>query len=111
MSAETKHTVEPENQADHELGLEIIRVLGLKRKRDNGRVETSHGDKNPCGLTRTLRSLSASPLEQSAPEMLDALKAIQKAYAHLTPFEHGEEAERALDAVDAAIAKAEGGEA
>ena len=63
-------TVAPQDQADHELGLEIIRVLGLKRKRENGRIETSHGDKNPCGLARTLRHLSASPLEKHAEELL-----------------------------------------
>jgi hypothetical protein len=51
--------IDPENQADHEIGLEIIRVLGLRRKRDNGRVETTHGDKTPCGLARTVRSLAA----------------------------------------------------
>ncbi len=50
--------ITPQDQADHEIGLEIIRVLGLKRKRENGRVETTHGDKNPCGLARTLRALS-----------------------------------------------------
>ncbi len=52
--------IAPEDQEDHKLGLEIIRVLGLKRKRENGRVETTHGDKNPCGLARTLRFLSES---------------------------------------------------
>jgi hypothetical protein len=55
----TKHvyTVAPEDQADHEIGLELIRVLNLRIKRDNGRVETSHGDKYPCGLARTIRHL------------------------------------------------------
>ena len=53
-----KYTVAPEDQQDHEIGLEIARVLGLKAKRDNGRFETAHGDKNPCGLARTLRALS-----------------------------------------------------
>jgi hypothetical protein len=63
--------IAPQDQADHELGLEIIRVLGLKRKRDNGRIETTHGDKNPCGLARTVRQLSAGPLEQAAPDLLE----------------------------------------
>jgi hypothetical protein len=71
-----KDTVAPQDQTDHELGLEIISVLGLKRKRDNGRINTSHGGKNPCGLTRTLRYLSASPLEKAAPDMLEALQEI-----------------------------------
>jgi hypothetical protein len=54
-----KYQVDPENQADHEIGLEIIRILQLKPKRENGRIDTVHGDKNPCGLTRTLRDLLA----------------------------------------------------
>lgn len=49
--------VDPKDKADHELGLEIIRILSLKRKRENGRVDTTQGDKNPCGLARTLRAL------------------------------------------------------
>jgi hypothetical protein len=69
-----KETIEPQDQADHDLGLEIVRVLQLRRKHDNGRIETTHGDKNPCGLTRTLRDLSASRLEKAAPEMLAALE-------------------------------------
>ncbi len=66
-------TVAPQDEADHALGLEIIRVLGLKRKRSNGRIETTHGDKNPCGLARTLRHLSASPLEKEAGNLRDFL--------------------------------------
>ena len=50
--------IEPDNLADHLIGLEIIRVLNLRRKRSNGRVETTHGDKTPCGLSRTLRDLT-----------------------------------------------------
>jgi hypothetical protein len=65
--------VQTQDEADHALGLEIIRVLQLKRKRDNGRIETTHGDKNPCGLARTVRHLSAGPLEKAAPELLAAL--------------------------------------
>lgn len=49
--------IDPENQADHEKGLEIIRVLNLRRKGDNGRIDTTQGDKNPCGLARTLRAI------------------------------------------------------
>jgi hypothetical protein len=66
--------IAPQDQADHDLGLELIRVLRLKRKRDNGRIETTHGDKTPCGLARTVRHLSASPLEKAAPELLEALQ-------------------------------------
>jgi len=51
--------IAPENKTDHEIGLELIRVLKLRRKRENGRVETTHGDKTPCGLARTLRALAA----------------------------------------------------
>lgn len=61
-------TVAPEDQADHEIGLEIIRVLELTRKRNNGRVETTHGEKNPCGLTRTLRHLTQTPATRQALE-------------------------------------------
>jgi hypothetical protein len=71
----TQDPIAPQDQADHDLGLELIRVLRLKRKRDNGRIETTHGDKTPCGLARTVRHLSASPLEKAAPELLEALQA------------------------------------
>jgi hypothetical protein len=71
-----KDTVAPQDQADHELGLEIIRVLGLKRNRSNGRIETTHGNKNPCGIARTMRHLSAGPLEKAAPELLDFARLI-----------------------------------
>lgn len=50
-------------------------------------------------------------LISAAPDLLEACKQIKAAYAHLTPYEHGEEAEKALDAIDAALAKAEGREA
>lgn len=50
-----EYKVSEEDMPDHIKGLEIIRLLGLKVRRDNGRVETTHGDKNPCGLARTLR--------------------------------------------------------
>jgi hypothetical protein len=52
------NNIETANYDDHLLGLEIIRVLGLRRKRSNGRIETTHGDKTPCGLSRTLRDLT-----------------------------------------------------
>jgi hypothetical protein len=71
--------IAPQDQADHELGIEIIRVLELKRKRDNGRIETTHGDKNPCGIARTVRQLSAGPLEQAAPDLLEALQEMLEA--------------------------------
>lgn len=46
----------PEDWEDDEIGEELIKLLGLKVKRDNGRIETSEGDKSPCGLTRTIRA-------------------------------------------------------
>jgi len=49
--------ISPENQADHEIGLEMIRVLKLRRRREDGHIETTHGGKTPCGLARTVRSL------------------------------------------------------
>lgn len=62
-----------QDQADHDKGLEIIRVLQLRRKRDNGRVETTHGDKNPCGLARTLRALADDgELRAAARAVVDA---------------------------------------
>jgi hypothetical protein len=63
--------IAPENLADHAIGLEMIRVLKLRRKRDNGRVETTHGDKNPCGLARTVRDL-----DPGHAAMLAALQAL-----------------------------------
>ena len=72
--------IDPENQTDHAIGLEIIRVLNLKRKRDNGRVKTTHGDKNPCGLSRTLRAITDPQHEENAqlfaaaPALLEALQ-------------------------------------
>jgi hypothetical protein len=50
--------IEPDNYTDHLIGLEVIRVLGLRRNRSNGRVETTHGNKTPCGIARTLRDLT-----------------------------------------------------
>lgn len=41
-------------------------------------------------------------------ELLNALKSVQEAFAHLKPLELGEIVEDALDAVDAVISKAEG---
>jgi hypothetical protein len=63
--------IAPENLADHAIGLEMIHVLNLRRKRDNGRVETTHGDKNPCGLARTVRDL-----DPGHAAMLAALQAL-----------------------------------
>jgi len=41
---------------------EMFRVLrpGLKVKRSNGRIETTHGDKNPLGLYRTVKDIVRS---------------------------------------------------
>jgi hypothetical protein len=70
--------IAPEYLADHAIGLEMIRVLNLRRKRDNGRVETTHGDKNPCGLARTVRSIDPghaamlAALQALAPRAQDA---------------------------------------
>lgn len=55
------YIVAPEDQEDHEKGLEIARVLGLKPKKENGRFDTTYGDKNPCGLARTLRRVLEQP--------------------------------------------------
>jgi hypothetical protein len=65
--------IAPENLADHEIGLEMTRVLKLRRKRDNGRIETTHGDKTPCGLARTLRALDKDA-EAARAGMLAALR-------------------------------------
>lgn len=71
-------TIAPHDQTDHETGLEIIRVLNLRRKRDNGRIETTHGDKSPCGLARTVRGLDPghaamlAALQTLAPRAQDA---------------------------------------
>ena len=98
-------TVAPQDQADHELGLEIIRVLGLKRKRANGRIETSHGDKNPCGLARTLRDLSASPLEKQAHELLR----IATAYRNLlSSMAHTDDECSTFQHIDSVIDKVNG---
>jgi hypothetical protein len=52
-----KYTVEPKDQEDHLLGLEIARVLGLKPDKKTGYYKTTHGRKNPCGLKRTIDSI------------------------------------------------------
>lgn len=103
----TPYTPEPQDQADHDLGIEIARVLQLKRKRKNGRIETTHGDKNPCGLARTVRALSASHLEKAAPDLLAALELTRGNVSSLNashPAIYGEW----LKVIDAAIAKAGG---
>ena len=51
---------------------------------------------------------SAARLIASAPDLLAAAKAISEAFKHSKPFEHGSEAEKALDMIDAVIAIAEG---
>ena len=38
------------------IGLEVIELLGLKVK-ENGRVDTSGGDKTPVGLALTLKRI------------------------------------------------------
>lgn len=50
MPTESKLTDEQANQ----LGLRLIELLGLKRKRSNGRVDTEWGDKEPQGLGYTV---------------------------------------------------------
>lgn len=92
-----------EDLADHETGLEIIRVLNLRRKRDNGRVDTTHGDKNPCGLTRTLRHLC----DPAAPELLAACEAALAYIIATNPEEHGNpELGRVWGTLETAISKA-----
>lgn len=56
-----EYRVDPEDMEDHLIGLEIARVLGLKPNRENGRFETTHGVKTPCGLARTVRDLASKP--------------------------------------------------
>ena len=63
--------IAPGNQADHEIGLEMIRVLKLRRKHHCGRIDTTHGDKTPCGLARTVRGL-----DPGHAAMLAALQAL-----------------------------------
>ena len=55
MSNQHQYTC-PKDWDDDEIGEAIIKLLGLKVKRSNGRVQTSEGDKSPCGLTRTIRA-------------------------------------------------------
>jgi hypothetical protein len=101
--------IAPEDLADHEIGLEMIRVLKLRRKRDNGRVETTHGDKNPCGLARTVRDLDpghAAMLAalQAALACLENLREVQQ--WDKADGDHIDEAIDARDAVHLAIRKA-----
>lgn len=46
----------------HNMGLELIQLLGLKVKK-NGRVDTSWGDKSPEGLARTVERINHDHLE------------------------------------------------
>ena len=41
----------------HQLGMELIETLQLKRRRGDGRVETTWGDKNPAGLAKTVETI------------------------------------------------------
>ena len=65
-------------------------------------ITTAAGSAN-CPLSE-LKANAA--LIAAAPDLLEACKLIQAAFAHCTPFEHGDAAEKALDAVDAVINKA-----
>lgn len=80
-----KYTVAPEDLEDHEIGLEVARVLGLRAKKANGRFDTSHGDKNPCGLARTVRHLANRPVEKAAPELLKALQSCDRVFGAPNP--------------------------
>lgn len=51
---EMKVTTKTNDIRDEKIGCQIIELLDLNLK-DNGRVDTSWGDKTPAGLTRTLR--------------------------------------------------------
>lgn len=73
-------------------------------------MASDEGNDNPYTIPLSEAEANAR-LIAAAPDLLEACKQIKAAYAHLTPYEHGEEAEKALDAIDAAIAKAEGREA
>jgi len=68
------YTVEESDKADHESGLELIRVLRLKKQRHNGRYDLTHGDKTPCGVFRTVRGICMSHAELNAAELLATLE-------------------------------------
>ena len=75
------YTVEESDKADHESGLELIRVLRLKKQRHNGLYGLTHGNKTPCGVFRTVRGLCMSHAELHAEDTTKALKAL---YDHIT---------------------------
>jgi hypothetical protein len=100
-----KYNINIEDAPDHEIGLEIMRVLNLKGDKINGRVQTTHGDKNPCGLARTVRNLSAGQLEKAAPDMLAALRDVVEELKHAYIINLDEDA---IGRAKTAIAKAEG---
>ena len=100
-----KYNINTEDVPDHEMGLEIMRVLNLKGDKRNGRVQTTHGSKNPCGLARTIRHLSAEQLEKCNQELLSAL--IECA-DYLSEFLEEGRSHRVIRVADTAIAKAEG---
>ena len=83
-----KEIIDPRDQADHEMGLEIIRLLRLSRKRDNKRIDTVTGDKTPCGLARMLRRLTASPLEKAAPDLLVAFQCLAEKTKRANDIQH-----------------------
>lgn len=89
MKTPYKYTVAPEDQQDHEIGLEIARVLGLKAKRENGRFDTAHGDKSPCGLARTLRALSDPQREARAKANADLFRFSELVLSDLTARKTG----------------------
>ena len=51
-------TISPDEMEDHKTGLRLIELLNLRVIRsgeDRGRVRTSGGTKNPCGLARIVQ--------------------------------------------------------
>lgn len=106
-----KYNINIEDAPDHEIGLEIMRVLNLKGDKGTGRVQTTHGDKNPCGLARTVRHLSAGQLEKAAPDMLTALRDLFNDWVTLVGEdlrEGNDDVKRIWDSCEAVLDKAEG---
>jgi hypothetical protein len=53
------YTIEQEQDEETltRIGQQLIVVLGLKVKGENGRVDTSWGDKTPLGLAKTIKRI------------------------------------------------------
>lgn len=59
------NSLTPTERRQHERGLYLARLLGIKRKA-NGRYDTAWGDKTAVGLFLTLRRvINAEPVELS----------------------------------------------